>query len=436
MADLRDKKEDLKKIIERANAGEDTPQLKEDFKELMTGADPMDLSRAEDELTQEGMPREELHGLCQVHLSLMKEEVEGAGPEVPEGHPLQILMTEHQSMLGFSGELLASARKIEQAGNHAEAAADIKEAGHFLEHLRDSISHYHREENVLFPYLEKHGVTGPPAMMWIEHDKVRELEKDLLALYDKREALEVKELGSRLTESAKELGELLSGHFFKENHILFPTALQVMDDGEFQEVRRQFDEIGYCCYTPKTTWAPETGETGKVEDATGTAKAQIAEGTGEARAQDSDDDDILEAEMDEGWTEGLIEFPTGKVSFKQLEGFLNALPVDISFVDREDRVAYFNDAPDRIFVRSAAVIGRSVQNCHPQKSVHMVNQILEEFRNGSRKEAEFWINMAGKLVHIRYFPVHDRAGEYLGCLEVTQDLTDIKRIEGEKRLLE
>ena len=421
MADLTKKKDDLKRIIDRANAGEDSQQLKEDFKELMTGADPLDLSRAEDELTREGMPREELHGLCQVHLSLMKEEVDGAGPEVPEGHPLQILMTEHQCMLGFANELLEAARKIVQAGEAKEAAEDIKRAGHHLEHLRDSISHYHREENVLFPYLEKHGITGPPAMMWIEHDKVRELEKDLLAQYDKREALDIKELGGRLAETAKELGEVLSGHFFKENHILFPTALQSLDEGEFAEVRRQFDEIGYCCYTPKTTWTPGTGT--------------AAEAPEEATSGENGEE-ILEAEMDEQWSEGLIEFPTGRVTFDQLEGILNVLPVDISFVDRDDNVAYFNDAPDRIFVRSAAIIGRSVQNCHPQKSVHMVNQILDEFRAGTRKSAEFWIELEGKLVHIRYFPVHDKKGEYLGCLEVTQDLAPLKEIKGQKRLLD
>ena len=120
---------------------------------------------------------------------------------------------------------------------------------------------------------------------------------------------------------------------------------------------------------------------------------------------------------------------------EQLEAILNALLVDITFVDKDDRVRYFNQAKDRIFPRTKAVIGREVQNCHPKKSLHAVTRILEDFRAGRRDSARFWIDMEGRLIHIQYFPVRGPEGEYLGCLEVTQDITDVKGIEGEKRLL-
>jgi len=130
-----------------------------------------------------------------------------------------------------------------------------------------------------------------------------------------------------------------------------------------------------------------------------------------------------------------IGLETGMLSKEEIETILDTLPIDLTFVDKDDTVRYFSQTRERIFPRTKAVIGRKVQQCHPQKSIHIVNQILEDFRNGRRDVAEFWINLQGKLNHNRYFPLRSKNGEFMGCLEVTQDITDIKKIEGEKRLL-
>jgi len=135
-------------------------------------------------------------------------------------------------------------------------------------------------------------------------------------------------------------------------------------------------------------------------------------------------------------SEGVLQFETGTLSKEELEAVLDTLPVDITFVDKEDAVKYFNKAEKRVFVRTKAVIGRKVQLCHPQKSIHIVNRIVEAFKKGKKDVAEFWIPVNNRLIHIRYFAVRDKNGEYLGTMEVTQDLTDIKKIEGEKRLLD
>jgi PAS domain S-box-containing protein len=131
-----------------------------------------------------------------------------------------------------------------------------------------------------------------------------------------------------------------------------------------------------------------------------------------------------------------LQFETGALSKEEVEAILNSLPIDVSFVDRENRVKYFNKAEGRIFVRTKAVIGRKVQLCHPQKSVHVVDKILEAFKTGRKDVAEFWIQMNNRLIHIRYFAVRDKNKKYLGTLEVTQDITDIKKIEGQRRLLD
>jgi PAS domain S-box-containing protein len=132
----------------------------------------------------------------------------------------------------------------------------------------------------------------------------------------------------------------------------------------------------------------------------------------------------------------MISFETGSLSEEEIESVLNSLPVDITFVDKEDTVRYFSQSKGRIFPRAKAVIGRKVQQCHPQESLQKVVQILEDFKSRRRDVAEFWINLKGRLIYIRYYAVRDGNGKYLGCLEVTQDITDVQKITGEKRLLD
>jgi len=132
----------------------------------------------------------------------------------------------------------------------------------------------------------------------------------------------------------------------------------------------------------------------------------------------------------------LLQFDTGTLSEDEIEAVFDTLPIDVTFVDKEDTVRYFSKSKDRIFVRTKAVIGRKVQHCHPQKSVHVVNEIVESFKSGKKNVAEFWIQKGDRLVYIRYFPVRNKDGKYMGTVEVTQDITDIRKIRGEKRLLD
>ncbi len=391
------RKETLKELIKRLHEGADPDEVKGQFKDLIKDLTPDVIAQVEEELIKEGMPKEEVQRLCDVHLAVFRESLEGGETLAPEGHPIHILMEEHKMLLRFAGDLRDAAENLQSAGGE-----EMDRINHIVEHLKDSESHYLREENVLFPCLEGHGVTQPPAIMWMEHDRIREIKKNIYRIVDGREEMDLQDFKAQLRESSLALAEMLSNHFYKENNILFPTALRVMGEEEWPDIRRQFDEIGYCCFTPEL---PE-----------------VAAPEVEKQAPPPEE-------------RGTIAFGTGSLSVEELEGILNSLPVDITFVDKDDTVRYFNQSKDRIFVRTKAVIGRKVQQCHPQKSIHLVNRILEEFKTGRRDVAEFWIQMGDRLIYIRYFPVRNERGEYLGCIEVTQDITDIKRIEGEKRLL-
>jgi len=325
-------------------------------------------------------------------------------PALPEGHPIQILMREHELMLDFAERLVSISGSLTGLRDLSAAQPHRQEIAHLVEPFIESESHYVREENVLFPVIEKHGITGPTQMMWTEHDEIRKLKKKLLSVSEKPEALPYDQFAHRLLETASALADLLASHFNKENSILFPAALRVAAEQEWTQIRRQFDELGYCCFTPPISAAP-AGPHEDTASRPGTAP------------------------------DGTVTFETGKFSVAELSAHLDSLPVDITFVGKDDTVRYFNQAADRIFPRAKAVIGRTVQNCHPKKSMDKVQAILDGFRAGTLPKAEFWIPMDDKLIYIRYLPVRDAAGAYLGCLEVTQDIAPIKKIEGAKRLL-
>ncbi len=397
-----DRKKALKELIKQLHAGAPPQEVKERFRHVLEGISSEEIAKIENELVKEGMPREEIQRLCDVHLAVFREQLEKQKSEIPLGHPIGILMEEHKIMLQLAEKLATTANKVQQMNDASYASEEIHHLEHIARDFIDSEKHYLREENVLFPIIEKHGITEPPAIMWMEHNQIREKKKQLNNLIEKYNAASFQDFKKQLDETTKALNSLLPSHFFKENNILFPTALQVVTEQEWREVRGEFDEIGYCCFTPSNlTAAPQAKETEKASA-----------------------------------PEGVLQFETGSLSKEEVEAILNALPVDISFVDKDDAVKYFNKAEKRIFVRTKAVIGRKVQLCHPQKSVHIVDKILEAFKTGKKDVAEFWITVNNRLIHIRYFAVRDKNGKYLGTMEVTQDLTDIKKIEGQKRLLD
>ncbi len=407
MGEMAEKRRILKEIISQLHAGVPPQKVKENFKRVLEGISSEDIAKLEQELVKEGMPREELQRLCDVHLAVFSEQLEKQRLQIPPEHPINILMEEHKILQQLSEKLGIIIGLFEKVCDVVYVGDELKELQQIVGDFLDAENHYLREENVLFPVLEKHGIIEPPAIMWMEHNQLREKKKQLYNLTEKWNNMSFQDFKKNLTEIAKSLCNLLPSHIFKENNMLFPAALQVVTSEEWKEVRKEFEEIGYCRFTPQHLVAPKP-----------TAKAEEQKPHAAAAP------------------EGALQFENGSLSKEEVEAILDSLPIDISFVDQNDAVKYFNKAEKRIFVRTKAVIGRKVQLCHPQKSVHIVNKIVESFKAGEKNVAEFWINLNGRLIHIRYFAVRDKDGKYLGTMEVTQDLTDIKKIEGEKRLLD
>jgi len=400
-----DKRKMLKELIKELHAGAPPEQVKKKFEQVLESVSTLEISKIGQELIEEGLPREEIRRLCDVHLAVFREQLEKQKGEVPPGNPILILREEHRILLRLSEKLNALVDKVQKAQDKSRIVEEIAQLKQIAEDFIDAEKHYLREENVLFPILEKHGVKEPPTIMWMEHNQLRDLKKRLNNLIEKHDAVSFQSFKKELAEAAESLTETLSSHIFKENNILFPTAMNVVTEQEWRDAKRDFDEIGYCRFTPEQLIAAP--EVKKAEE----RKFEVV-------------------------PEGIMQFETGTLSKEEVEAILNTLPVDITFVDKDDAVKYFSKGEERIFVRTKAIIGRKVQKCHPEKSVHIVNKILDSFKTGKRDVAEFWINLKGRLVHIRYFAVRDKDRKYLGTMEVTQDITSIKNIEGERRLLD
>jgi len=399
------RKKMLKEMIKQLHEGAPPEQVKEKFKQVIEGTSAEEISRIEQELVKEGMPREELQRLCNVHLAVFAEQVQEEEIHLPLGHPISILIEEHRVLLQRTDRLGLLVGMIEEACDLVYVGDALTELQSIVKEFVEAEKHYQREENVLFPTLEKHGISEPPRIMWMEHDKIREVKKGLRNLTENWNSMKYGDFKEELSKTAKPLCSLLPDHFFKENNVLFPAALQVVTNEEWVDVRKEFDEIGYCSFTPSqvTVAMPTmTVEKPKTEPAVA----------------------------------GTLQFETGSLSKEEAEAILDTIPLDISFVDRNDSVKYFNKADKRIFVRTKAVLGRKVQVCHPQKSIHIVNKIVEAFKASKKDVAEFWIPLEDRSVHIRFFAVRGKNREYLGTLEVVQDITNIKKLEGQRRLLD
>ncbi|HHX43350.1 MAG TPA: DUF438 domain-containing protein [Chloroflexi bacterium] len=394
------RKETLKGLIRDLHAGGDVDEIRERFGRLLRDVSAVEIAQMEQELIDEGLPAEDIKALCDVHVAVFQQSLDAQEvPEMTPGHPVHTFKYENFA----AGEVLTL---LEAAVRDLPSENGWTRAQMHLEQLAELDKTYRRKENLLFPYLERHGVSGPSSVMWGIHDDIRAQFKTLRRAIDERDQTQVAEVLPSMAEAIRQM-------FYKEENILYPTALRVLSDAEWVAIRDQSDEIGYCLIRPGDQWQPAVAAT-SVADVAGAETAAPA---------------VLAAGAQ-------LPLDTGTLTPEQVNLVLKHLPIDVTFIDETDSVRYYSQGPDRIFDRTPAIIGRSVQNCHPPQSVHVVNELLEAFRSGERSSAEFWIQMAGKFVLIRYYAVRDEEGRYRGTIEVTQDIAPLRALEGERRLLD
>ena len=385
----------LKELILDLHRGVPFDKVKKQFDEMIADIEPTEIMSMEQQLINEGMPVEEVQRLCELHVGIMKTALDvKEPPRMPAGHPIHTLMAENEVFTKIASDLDILLQQLQiNSTKFGELEKPLQEA---LDKLSRVEIHYQRKENQLFPYLEKHGATAPPKVMWSVHDDIRAMLKETKKAFENRDV-------TTFLEKCESCKQAIVDMIYKENRILFPLALELLDESEWIDIRKGEGDIGYAFEEPSVDWYGE--------------KAVVI--TEEA-----------EKEVD------LMDLDTGKLTLEQVNLIMKHLPIDVTFVDENDEVRYYSAGKERIFPRSPGIIGRKVQNCHPPKSIDVVNRIIGEFKAGTKDVAEFWIQMHGRFIHIRYFAVRDDDGTFRGTLEVTQDITHIKSLEGERRLLD
>ena len=395
------RKELLKHMIMQLHKGEAPDLVRKHLVELLKSIPYNEVVEVEQELISEGLPEEDVLKFCDIHSMVLDGHIDLSGAKrIPPGHPVDTFKKENVELEKLIGE-------IELLFNHASSLKEDEVKGYLIKihgkfnSLMDVDKHYKRKEYLVFPFLEKYEITGPPKVMWGKHDETRNLLKAAI------EALGTD--GTITSEEVKPIIELVlspalqavQGMIMKEEEILLPMCMDKLTEEDWFQVYQQTMEFGFCLYDPQAEWKPEGIS---VSDVTFNSRNNI-------------------------------QLPTGSFSIDELAALFTTLPIDVTFVDKDDKVKFFSLGPDRIFPRNRAILGRDVRMCHPPSSVHIVEQILNDFKEGKEKNAAFWINMHERFIYIEYIAMHGKAGEYLGTIEFTQDLTEARKLEGEQRLL-
>lgn len=395
------RKELLKHMILQLHQGEAPDLVRKRLVEFLKNVPYDEVVEVEQELISEGLPEEEVLKFCDIHTMVLDGHIDQSGAKpVPPGHPVDTFKKENRELekvVDAIEQLLDQVPYI-QEGQVKELF--LKLHSRFNE-LMDVDKHYKRKEYLLFPFLEKYEITGPPKVMWGKHDEIREKLKAAIEVVSVPESISVEEAKTVTEMVLYPAVRAIPDMIMKEDEILLPMCMDKLSDDDWYAVYQQTMEFGYCLYDPQDEWKPEGIIAG----------------------------DIIYN------TKNSIQLSTGNFSIDEMEALFKTLPIDITFVDKDDKVKFFSLGPNRIFTRNRAILGRDVRMCHPPSSVHVVEQILSDFKNGKENIAAFWINMQGRFIYIEYFALRDKDGEYIGTIEFTQDLTSLHTLQGEQRLL-
>ena len=426
-----EKKERIKELLRRIDEEGEIGELKEEFKDLLSSISPLEIPMVEQEMMEEGVDAKEISRMCDIHVELFRESVEDKFDlgDLESGHPLKKFYLENDEITKNAEKLGLRVKNFEKGRKIGREFAELGQLAGTLGKV--GRTHYTREEMLLFPYIERRGITSVPEVLWRKHDEAREAVKDLLGHLD-RENWDGKPPIEKIGEKANKASQAMIDMVFRENNILYPTVKELLSEGEWLAIHEESGQIGYFEIEPKA-WSPDVEPVQTYEISEGIKESQVEKLPQEIKGMV--DLDSLESDDYNPIREGDHHLDFGFLNDTELTEIFRTLPIDVTFIDSNDRVRYFSGG-ERIFPRTKTVLGRPVQKCHPPGSVSVVNSILNEFKAGNRDEAEFWISMGPKFVHIRYFPVRNDEGDYLGTIELTQDIKDIRELEGERRLLD
>lgn len=429
MSELRalDRQKKLIEILGLLHAGGNFEEAKKMFDASFSDVDVSEITSAERELIANGLDPSEIQKLCTVHAAVFKGAIKDIHHsnyehEVP-GHPIHTLKLENiviRSLL--NDELLPLFEKIV----NGDLASQEKIVS-VLKDLYQIDKHYQRKEVLIFSYMEKYGITAPPQVMWGVDDDIREEIKEMIKAFSNPDFI-INQLREPLLLMVENIEEMI----FKEEEIMVPMILEVFSIEDWEQIAVDSLDVGYAFIPTPLNYIGSKEAKEKSLENEPKRLAAIEESIAFSASQKRS----MKKDLGIEEKTSFVELPTGTLNLDELKAIFSVLPVDLTLVDANDKVRFFSEGPERVFPRTVSVIGREVVNCHPPKSMHIVEQILKDFKTGIKTTADFWIDLGPKKIYIRYFALRDDTQKYIGCLEVTQDITQIQKIDGQKRLLD
>jgi len=409
----------LKHMIQELHQGEAPEMVKSRVKELLKNIPYNEVVEVEQELISEGLPEEEVLKFCDIHSSVLEGSITSHHAEMPAAHPVDTLKKENREVEKVTRkvkDIFDSIPAVSSGADDEIAALTLKLKGLFNS-LYDLDKHYKRKEYLLFPFLEKAAITGPPKVMWGKHDEIREQLKASIEALEPGSITTKEELMSVVVLLLGPAIEAVESMIMKEEEILIPMCLEKFTEENWYQIYLETPVYGYCLYDTRDEWKPG-------EDVVENLKKSQQEEGGPAVSGVS-------------YSDGApIRLSSGSFDMKELEALFVTIPIDITYVDANDKVKFFSHSPNRVFERNRSIIGRDVRLCHPPGSVNIVEQILVDFKSGKENQAKFWLsNFMGRFVYIEYTALRGKDNEYLGVIEVTQDITEFRKLQGDQRLL-
>lgn len=444
-----DRIEKLKSYLKRLGEGESLEAVRKDFAAEFQGVEASEIMKVEEAILAEGTPITEVQKLCDVHSALFhgttdysnKHEKSAVLSQV-KGHPLQTFTRENEALTKLIDRMKELLHDTDETTGSGSLPVDEKQAdtGKFpvdekqvdtgnlpqiaaqLLKIREVAVHYAKKGDLLYPHLNaRYGIAGPSAVMWTADDEIRdELGALCKALQKGREAAEQNATGSfqssqwdvkwleRLQKVLMRAEEMI----YKENHILFPNCAVNFTEEDWMGIYRDAKDYADCLGVHGEVWEEAENWLRKEKE----AKKTVFKGTKDSQASEGEED-----RAGSNFSDGVIHMPGGHMTIRQLTALLNTIPLEISFIDAEDRNCYFNEGP-KVFKRAQMALGRSVFTCHPPKVETMVRRIIGEFREGTLDRVPVWMDKGGRTMLVTYMAVRDESGEYMGTMELVQDM--------------
>lgn len=411
-----DKKEVVKEILRELHKGVSLDVLKEKFSDVLKTISPMEIPLIEQELVKEGVPINEILRLCDLHVALFRDFlISRELSNVPKGHPIDSLLKENEYLLKVAESLNVYAMALAKAANDYERKSLYESIKDVLNDLRKIRMHYRKIQMLIFPYLERRGISVVPRVLWAREDEVIVKMRSLFRFMD---SMGYQDFSKRIIELVNAINEII----FRENRILFPAVLALFSDGEWAAFMNEANRIGWIVKSD-VEWTSREKPIMPYEVKGVITEEQLDKLPQEMKVMAlsgvvSDEYELVRS--------GDLNVDTGFLNINEIKGIFKSLPLELTFADENDRVRFFVESKmHKGFVRTKTILGRRVEYCHPPRLEAFIRKVLDEIKSGVKDHEVFWTRSGDRILRVMVVAVRDDDGRYLGALEIVEDLTEV-----------